>query len=207
MRVARVGRSRSTVAALCGLVVLAGCGAENAADTTQAAKQAVGGFEVHETATPAPLQAAPIRRTKGCVMVRQDDAQGSKDCVPRKAVCTTGANWWTADVAKLCGPLQPVPIRIVSAPDELPVGASMCVVWAGSPGKIREGVLVVASAHANCATGLVGAVAAPPAQPLAAAFPTERPDCAKNYPGTRRAWLAKVAFVEPPSTAWACLIG
>lgn len=202
-----MGWSRSTMVGLCGLVVFAGCGASDATDPTLTAQKAVGGFEVHETATAAPMLAAPVRRTKGCVIVRQNDAQGARDCVPRKVACTTGSNWWTKDVTRLCGPLQPVPIRIVSAPDELPVGATMCVVWAGTPSKIREGVLVVASAHANCATGLVGAVAAPPADPLGLAFPAERPDCSKNYPGTRRAWLAKVEFVEPAGKAWACLIG
>lgn len=204
-----MGRSRWTIAALCGLLVLAGCGAGNAAVPTQTAEQkAVAGFEVHETAPSAdPIPVAPIRRTKGCVMVRQDTAQGPKNCMQRTIVCEAGSLWWTKDPTQLCGPLKPVPIRIVSAPDELPVGASMCVVWAGSPSKIREGVLVVASVHANCATGLVGLVAAPPADALGAAFPPARPDCTTNYPGTRRAWLARVAFVDPPSKAWACLVG
>lgn len=203
-----MGRLRSTIALLCGLVVLAGCGAGDAADPAQAAQKAVGGFEVHETAPAAePMPAAPIRRTKGCVMVRQDTAEGPKNCMPPKLVCQAGSVWWTKDLTRLCGPLKPVSIRIVSAPDELPVGATMCVIWAGTPSKIREGVLVVASAHANCATGLVGAVAAPPADALGSAFPTQRPDCTTNYPGTRRAWLAKVSFVDPPSKAWACLVG
>ncbi|MGQ0847091.1 MAG: hypothetical protein ACT4QF_23480 [Sporichthyaceae bacterium] len=208
-----MGRSWSTVAAFCGLM-LAGCGGGTAADPAALQRRiptdpAVAGFAVPSSApTTAPELALPVKRTKGCVMVRQNNATGERACVPKIEVCKAGGVWWTRDTDSVCGgPLRPESIRVVSAPPELPLGAALCVVWAGAPSKLREAVLVVASAHANCRTGLVGAVVGPPADPLSAAFPATRPDCGVHYPGTRRAWPAKVTFVDPPGKAWACLIG
>jgi hypothetical protein len=208
-----VGRLRSIVAALCGLT-LAGCGGGTAAGPSASADgpptdPAVAGFAVPSSApTTAPALSLPIKRTKGCVMVRQDNATGERACVPRKEICKAGGVWWTRDTDRVCGgPLRPEPIRVVSAPNELPVGSSLCVVWAGTPSKVREAVLVVASVHANCAIGLVGAVVGPPAEPLSAAFPSTQPDCGVHYPGTRRAWPAQVQFVDPPGKAWACFVG
>ncbi len=199
--------ARWVVAAICALT-LAGCGAGGARPPA-AAGSAVSGFEVHATPSVAVSaeQAAPVRRTPGCIAVRQGDAQGQRNCIPRKQVCVRGAIWWTKDLSLVCPPLAALPVRIVSAPDELPVGAAMCIVWAGTPSKIREGVLVVSSPHANCATAVVGTVLGPPAEPLAEIFPVQEPDCSTRYPGTRRAWPAKVTFADPPGRAWACVIG
>jgi hypothetical protein len=189
-------------------LLLAGCGGGSASTT---ANPAITGFEVHTSpSASAPAvaeQAAPQRRTPGCIPVRQDNADGPRNCLPKKQVCARGAVWWTKKLSAVCGPLAPVSIRIVSAPEELPVGGTMCLVWVGTPAKVREAVLVLMSVHANCSTGIAGTVAAPPADPLATTFPTTRPDCGSYFPNTRRAWPAKVTFTDPPAKTWACLIG
>lgn len=204
-----MGRLRSTVAVLCALVV-AGCTAGGAADPPGPAAQ-ITGFEVHASPEAAPVEdlvpSAPQRSTAGCLMVRQGTATGQRACLPRREVCARGAIWWTPDLNRICPAPRPVPVRIVSAPDELPVGAAMCVVWSGTPSAVREGIVVAASPHANCVTGIVGTVSGPPAEPLATVFPAHRPDCGVHFPGTRRAYVAKVEFVEAPASAWACLIG
>lgn len=197
---------RGLLAVLCAGVLLAGCGGGT---NSAASGPAITGFQVHATESAAPVvQAAPQRRTPGCIPVRQGDADGPRSCLPKKQVCARGAVWWTKDLARVCGPLAPLPIRIVSAPEELPVGSPLCLVWVGTPSsKVREGVLVVSSVHANCVTGIVGAVVGPPADPLSSIFPKQRPDCESYSPGTRRAWPAKVTFIDPPGTSWACLVG